>query len=388
MRTATRTAIIAGALTLGFIASTTIAAAGLTAYFARAIVTPPRKRGEDITVLGYDATARTVTLSATADTRLAGRYSLWFSGQSGHARVGEVLTEDAGSVVRRVIAVDFGDLAVARRASMAGWYYLGPWELELPYESLGIQTALGEAPAWFFPAESSRWVIQIHGRAVRRLETLRGVPVFHEAGYNALVISYRNDGEGPESADSRYGLGATEWQDAAAAVEFAARNGATEIVLMGWSMGGAIAVQTLFNSEHGSLITGLVLDSPAIDWGDVIQSQGAGYRLPSAVRSGAIRTLARPWGRAFTGLAAPIDFDRLNVVMRAAEIRVPVLIQHSDDDRFVPSAGSHALAAARPDLVTGQWWKEARHTKLWNFDQERWESTIREWLARLDVTRV
>ena len=387
VRATTRAAMVGGAVALGVGVSAAIAAAALTAYFARAIVTPPRRRPQDVTILAYDAKAQKVTLSANADTRLPGRYSLWFSGETGHARVGDVIAADADTVVRRVTAVDFGDLAVARHGRMAGWYYLGPWELDIPYESCSIQTPLGEAPAWLFPAASTRWVIQIHGRAVRRLETLRAVPVFHEAEYNALVISYRNDGEGPESEDSRYGLGATEWEDAAAAVAFAAAHGATEIVLMGWSMGGAIAVQTLFGCKHSALITGLVLDSPAVDWSDVIEFQGVGYRLPAAVRAGARRTLARPWGRALTGLAAPIDFDQLNVVMRAAEITVPVLIQHSDDDGYVPSTGSHALAAARPDIVTATWWSQARHTKLWNLDPERWEGAIREWLAGLDAGR-
>ena len=52
----------------------------------------------------------------------------------------------------------------------------------------------------------------------------------------------------------------------------------------------------------------------------------------------------------------------------------------SDDDGFVPSGGSHELAAERPDLVTLETFHIARHTKLWNYDQIRWSDTITSWL--------
>ena len=69
-------------------------------------------------------------------------------------------------------------------------------------------------------------------------------------------------------------------------------------------------------------------------------------------------------------------------VSRAAELRHPILILHSDDDGFVPSDASHDLVVARPDLVEMQVFEVARHTKLWNYDQERWSDSIRRWLER------
>jgi hypothetical protein len=60
-----------------------------------------------------------------------------------------------------------------------------------------------------------------------------------------------------------------------------------------------------------------------------------------------------------------------------------VLLLHSDDDGFVPSTASRALAAARPDIVTFVPFEVARHTKLWNYDRTRWEDAIRNWLDTL-----
>ena len=42
----------------------------------------------------------------------------------------------------------------------------------------------------------------------------------------------------------------------------------------------------------------------------------------------------------FTGQAAPIDLTSMNFVARAADLSLPTLILHSDDDGFVPSTAS------------------------------------------------
>ncbi|MDO9396067.1 MAG: alpha/beta hydrolase, partial [Herbiconiux sp.] len=65
----------------------------------------------------------------------------------------------------------------------------------------------------------------------------------------------------------------------------------------------------------------------------------------------------------------------------ADTVDVPVLIVHSDDDGYVPSAGSHRLAEARPDLVTLVPFQVARHTKLWNYDRDKWNAAISDWLT-------
>ncbi|HEX5730866.1 alpha/beta hydrolase, partial [Microbacterium sp.] len=171
-----------------------------------------------------------------------------------------------------------------------------------------------------------------------------------------------------------------------AAVGFARRRGARRILLMGWSMGGAIALQLELNSAHRDVIAGLILESPVVDWRAVLGYQAKLLNLPTAVTGLAIGALKTEWASPMTGAGAAIPFDSLDVVARAAELRHPVLILHSDDDGFVPSDASHDLVVARPDLVEMQVFEIARHTKLWNYDQERWSDSIRMWLERHDLT--
>lgn len=369
----------------GFAALVTVFGALLSLVVARTVVTPPRRRSTAIRVLARDLGRSLVTLSSTHDSRLPGKYSYFFEGDVGSARIGDIVSSDAGTVTRRVIDVTSGDLIVGVRGRFSGWYYLDPSEFGFPYEDIELTTELGAAPAWLIPSaeQTGRWVINVHGRAVRRQETLRAVPVFHDAGYTSLLISYRNDGDAPASEDRRYALGDTEWRDVDVAVEYAIANGATQVVLMGWSMGGATVLQELTRSAHAGIIRGVVLDSPVIDWATALRFQGELRRLPEPVSEGALSIIGTDWGRRLTGQGVAIDLPRLDFVKRAAELHVPILLMHSDDDGFVPITASRALASERPDIVTFEAFSVAAHAKLWNFDPVRWTSAISQWLAEL-----
>jgi pimeloyl-ACP methyl ester carboxylesterase len=367
-------------------------AVALTTHVARLVVTPPRRRDEDIRILA--STNSTITLSATtlsasADIRTAGRYGFWFSGDSGYARIGAQLSATATTVTRELLGVDFGDLHRAKRGRFSGWFYLGPSELGLPFEDVDITTPIGAAPAWLIPStrDSSRWAIHTHGRGVTRAECLRGVPVFRDAGFTSLLISYRNDGVAPDSADRRYGLGGTEWRDLEAAIDFAVDHGAKSIVLVGWSMGGATTLQASMLSRHRELLLGIVLDSPVVDWVRVLHFQAAAMRLPLPIRRAVLAVLGSARGGLLTGQSEPLDFQSLNIVERAHELDVPTLLLHSSGDAYVPVDPSRALAALRPDLITFEEFSEARHARLWNYDQPRWEAAIATWLARLTTRR-
>lgn len=376
---------ITGLALTGMSAAAAVGIGALAAMMARTIVTPPTERIEDVRIRRVDLEKCTVTMNVTPDTVLDGDYSLWFSGDTGHAKVGEVVSHGAGWVTRRLLSVDFGDLPSAKQGRLGGWLHLGPWGLGVPYENVTIDTPLGGAPAWFIPAAepTGRWVIQVHGRAVRRQEGLRVVPVFRDAGYDSLLVSYRTDGDAPDDPSGRYGLGDTEWEDVDAAIGYAVEHGATSVVLFGWSMGGAISVQALLRSRHADAVRGIILESPVVDWADVLAYQGAVRRLPPGIAPGAMRVLGSAWGRLFTGLRAPIDFTRLDVIARADELNVPVLVLHSDDDGYVPASGSRRLAERRPDIVTFVPYATARHTKLWNYDPEGFTRQVQDWLAEL-----
>jgi len=357
---------------------------------AKIVVTPAPRR-PDTRILTLDTAAQTITVSRNPDSELPGRYGLFTAGTESYVKVGAVLSETPDTVTRKLLTHVGPGSRLAAEASFSGWYFDHPEQLHLPYTSELIGSAVGPCPAWLFPAERTGdgsgvpagddvWCIQVHGRGAARAECLRAVPLFHSLGITTLVTSYRNDGEAPRSRTGTYGLGSTEWRDIDAAVGFARRRGAKRVIVMGWSMGGAIAMQLALNSAHRDRIAGLVLDSPALDWRVILDYQAELEHIPATVRDLAIDIMGSGWGSALIRSGQPIPFDRLDVVARARELREPTLILHSDDDGFVPSTASHALAEARPDLVELDVYRVARHTKLWNYDEERWNARIRSWI--------
>lgn len=365
----------------------TLAASSVIAVgtVARRVVTPARTRIRESDVLAIDAENATITLGTNLDTRLPGRYGLFYGTPERYLRLGGIVGS-VGQTVTRRLESEVDGLPASGPATFSGWYYRQPEELGLDYSEIAVDTPLGDAPAWLFPAEhdSGRWVIIVHGRGTTRSECLRAVPVWRDAGYTSLLVSYRNDGDAPPSTDGLYGLGDTEWRDVDAAIDEAVSRGATDIVLMGWSMGGTIAVQAALRSDKADLVRGIVLESPVLDWGRVLKLQAHATRVPGPLRSAAISAISNSWGRGLTGLDTAVDFPGLDIVSRADELTTPILVLHSDDDGFVPSSGSHELAAARPDLVTFEPFTGARHTKLWNYDEERWTAAIQHWAAALD----
>jgi hypothetical protein len=342
-------AVLGGAALVGaaFVAAT----AATAVVFARRVVIPEPQREDDLRIEGVDLAAGEVLLTSNPDTRVPGRYGLWFERDSGHARLGDVLADDGHRVRRRIDSVDFGRLERAARGRISGWYRLGPWEVAEGYRNVLVETPLGPAPAWLIEAEggsgvaSTDWVVQVHGRGAKRHEALRAVAPARGAGWTSLLVSYR-------------------------------------IVLMGWSMGGSIVLQTVFRSaEVREHLVGVILESPAVDWPDILRFQGRALGWPAELGGAVARVLSAPVAGTLTGLAAPIDLEALDAVARADELDVPILILHSEDDGFVPIDGSRRLAAVRADLVQFEVFDEARHTRLWNFDPERWTALVRDWLA-------
>ena len=228
------------------------ALAVVTLRVARRVVLPAA-RAADTRILDVDVSAQTITLSRTPDTELPGRYGLFTTGAADYLKIGSVLSSDGGSVKRKLLTEVEGDMHLAAEAAFSGWYFQRPEELHLPFTEEHIHAAVGSCPAWLFPAgepgeNDGTWVIQIHGRGTTRAECLRAVPVFHALGITSLVVSYRNDGDAPRTRTGSYALGATEWRDVDAAIAWARRRGAERILLMGWSMGGAIALQAALGS--------------------------------------------------------------------------------------------------------------------------------------------
>jgi pimeloyl-ACP methyl ester carboxylesterase len=205
------------------------------------------------------------------------------------------------------------------------------------------------------------------------------VRVAADLGYTSLVVTYRNDGDGPRAGSGRTTLGAAESDDVDAALQYALDYGAQRIVLFGWSMGATIALQLASRDAWRAYVRALVLESPVLDWVATLKANCVRAGLPAACA-----LLAAPWlaitpvARAI-GLPGRIPLGSFNWIARAGELRTPMLILHGTRDDSAPVDTARALVEQRPDIVQLEEF-DAGHTMTWNADPARWHAVVSNWL--------
>lgn len=374
-------------------ASATVAALGITSLsvlaatgyvIARKLTTTGNNRKYPLTIraVEHNGGVTSVVLDRTPATESSGLYNLWFE-NGDWAQLGPKAVATCNDhVSREVTGISQGlILRAGERVSWSGIYYAAPDEVGLQVQEIPISTTAGIAPAWLIQGSESIWAIHIHGLGSSRAGTLRGAKVATKLGYTSLIVSYRNEDVGP-TVSGVSTLGLDEVEDVRAAIEYAVKHGAKRIILFGWSMGANIALQLAAQAKYRDLIIGVVLDSPVLDWSAVIKANCKNVGLPAAFGSWAIPWLTkRPLARLLK-LPRTIPLDEMNWVKHADRLFKPTLILHGSKDDSVPVSEAISLLNKRADLVTLEIF-EAGHTRNWNADPERWDSTVASWLEQI-----
>lgn len=291
--------------------------------------------------------------------------------------VSDVL-DDSGDRVLRAWEPVSGELAGGPMEMVMDQavFWPDPEAVDLPFEEVELAGELGPLPSWVVPSVSGddrTWAIFVHGRGGNLQEALRYLPTLHAADVTSLAISYRNDAGAPADPDGQYRLGETEWRDVETALAYARAQGAEQVVLLGWSMGAAISLQAMDRSPEAEIVSGFWLDAPVLDWRDTFVAQGSLNGLPRPVTEVAIGLIE---------LRGGMDLDDFDWVDRAAELPdVPIHIEHSDGDTFVPNGPTLDVARARPDVVTLVHDSDAEHTRSWNADRQGYDARLAGWLA-------
>ncbi|WP_405941458.1 alpha/beta hydrolase family protein [Streptomyces sp. NBC_00207] len=375
MRTATATAAAVTTTLLGAGAAAVV----VGRYAADAALRPepgrPLPGGPRLSV--HSTAPGRVTLTRSLASLRPGTYGLVAPGV--HAVVGPVISDAdhyPDTVVRQLLTVSHGTLGPGTRVALTPQVYLGDprTALGLDHADVDIPGELGALPAWFVPAARDTWVITVHGLGSSREHPMVVMPFLNRHQLPVLDLGYRGDLGAPAPPDGIGHLGESEWRDLDAAIRYAVRYGARRVVLHGWSTGAAMALHAAERSALADRISGLVLDSPVLDWHTTLRGLAAARRTPAVVLPLAVRAAE---GRA--GLRA----DRRPPGADPGSLRVPVLIFHGPDDALAPWGPSRRLAAARPDLVTLHTVHGAGHGAMWNADPAGYEEALRRFLTPL-----
>ena len=213
-----------------------------------------------------------------------------------------------------------------------------------------------------------------------RLDTIKIVPALHRLGLPVLMISYRNDAGAPQDPSGMLRYGLTEWQDLAAAVQYALLHGARQLLLVGYSMGGAIVASFLERSPLGARVAGVILDSPMTDLSRAVDHGASRQTLP---------LVGLPLPQSLTDVAKwiagwryGVDWTSLDYLNGAAKLQAPILLFQGTADTKVPPATSDQLASLARDVtyirVAG-----ADHLNSWNLDPARYDQAVQAFVGRV-----
>lgn len=347
-------------------------AAGAAAswYFSSKVVVPehpPWPTNATVEALSPDK----VVLSRSKYTLRPGVYGLEWP--TGHAIVEGVLSNDADTVTRRLTALQ-GHLAPGTKVDFDANVYKGnPQQaLGLPFANVKVPDELGPMPAWLIPGHSDTWALVVHGINADREDGLRIAPTLHAAGLPTLLITYRQDVGAPPSPDGHHHMGQTEWRDLQAAASYALSHGAKRLVLVGYSMGGAIVSQFMENSSLAHDVAGLILDAPALDWKTILAFNAKEMGLPSS--------LADPVEWAIDLRIKP-NWNSLDALNHPDDFHLPILLFHGLEDEIVPISSSDAFARELPGWVSYYRVPYAGHTEAWNVDPALYAQRVSAFLS-------
>ncbi|NGO46345.1 alpha/beta fold hydrolase [Streptomyces ureilyticus] len=369
--------VTAAAVTAALAAGAATVAVGRFASDAALKASPDRPLPTEPRLTVHATAAGRITLTRALASQRPGMYGL--SGNASHAVVGSVVEaapHPADTVVRRLERVTHGTLEPGDKVWFTPNVHIGDpgTALGLDHTDVEIPGELGVLPAWFVPGAREPWVITVHGLGTTREHPMNVMELLHRLRFPVLDLAYRGDPGAPRPPDGLGHLGETEWPDLDAAIRYAVRSGAEQVVLYGWSTGATMAVRAAAHSALRDRISGLVLDSPVLSWESTLRALAAARRTPRALLPLAVRAAQ---GR--TGLYG----DRVQGAPDPDLLKVPVLVLHGPDDAVAPWAHSRRFADRRPDLVTLHTVRNAPHGGMWNADPAGYEEALRRFLTPL-----
>ncbi|QNN54229.1 alpha/beta hydrolase family protein [Nocardioides mesophilus] len=250
-----------------------------------------------------------------------------------------------------------------------------------------IPSVGGTFPAWLAEQRDAAdgagrtWAVLVHGKGGTRAEMYRMMRTTVAAGLPSLDVTYRNDQGLRRDGTGRYRFGRTEWRELAAAVHYATSHGATDVVLVGASMGGAIVASYLERTPDAPVV-GAVLDAPMLDFGATVDYGAA--RTPLPVLGNVPGPLTWTAKRTAT-LRYGVDWKAVDYLDDSSWLTVPALVWHGTDDGTVPLSTSRRLAEAHPDLVALEIVDGATHVGSWNTDPGRYADTLDDFLHRVST---
>jgi uncharacterized protein len=226
---------------------------------------------------------------------------------------------------------------------------------------------------WYIPAENSTKTIIVCSGANGSLDAdVHVAPWLHEAGYNVLLFNWRAHGQSDGDVVT---LGFNERYDLIAAVQYAKSKGAERVGVLGFSMGGTVALATAAVYED---INAVVADSPFV----FVLSAVAGGLIERGVHEGLSFLLAR----LFVATACLrtqlnlFDIDLARWINRVAPR--PLLLIFGEQDVIIPQSEVDLIFARAGDPKEVWRVPEAAHRNIYTLLPAEYRRRICEFFEK------
>jgi hypothetical protein len=217
--------------------------------------------------------------------------------------------------------------------------------------------------------------ICVHGyRGTPARDFCGGAPMLMEMGYNVLAIEQRGTGE---SEGHTITFGVRESKDVKGWVDYAVRRFGSDIkiCLIGISMGGTSVLMAAAEDLPDN-VKGISADCPFDSPIAIIKNVGAkNLHIPGFIAGAGARLSALLFGHFRLGKMTAAD--------GAAASKVPILLIHGEEDRFVPEYMSRRIAEANPEMVTRVTFPGAGHGISYLVDEERYKKITGDFLQKI-----
>jgi len=203
-----------------------------------------------------------------------------------------------------------------------------------PFEPVSIRSydGLGLFGRYYHVSDGAPLDIAVHGyRGTAERDMCGGIQLSWALGHNVLLIDQRAHGKSEGRCIS---FGIRERRDVCAWVDWARERfgDRTKILLYGVSMGAASVLMAA--QQLDGKVCGVVADSPYDSPKEIIQKVCRDEGFPPRLSWPLVALSARLLGFSLTETSA---------AQGVGESRMPVLILHGEDDRFVPAQMSAKL---------------------------------------------
>ena len=234
-----------------------------------------------------------------------------------------------------------------------------PTELDQPlqYESFNIQSNNRQLHAWKITAlnptpQTAPRLLLVHGWGSSSIGALKRIP--HLANCASEIITLDLPGHGQSTGTAQ--MGTTEHTDLDTLLS--SLDDPKPTIIYGWSMGAGIALRFARDYKDQHNIQAVIAESPYIHAStparNVINLRGLPTHFnlnPAIALIGTLKRVGPKW----TGFAR----DQI-----AADLKIPLLLIHGQQDPVSPLADSKAITAASPNATLLEI-EHAGHNNIW-----------------------